>query len=534
MKVSLFPVFRSFTLLTWALAAGSLQAEIELSAVFGDHMVLQRNQVAPVWGWAEPGEEVNVSFAGQEKKAKADKAGSWRVNLDALEASGEGRELKVSGSKGGVRSFKDVLVGEVWVCSGQSNMEWTVNGSFNANEEKIGANHPLIRHIKVPRIPSDSHALTFNSKWQICSPTTAGNFTAVGYYFARKLHKELGVPIGLLNSSWGGTRIEPWIPTDGFRIIGGQNFAKGILDRIESADPKTEKGQARHLAAIDIIRKWTEKAEANVKAGKFPPNQPAAAYVGLGTSHQDPTRLYRGMIHPLVPYGMRGAIWYQGESNGNEGETYYHKKHGLVKGWRKVWGQGDFPFYWVQLANFTNDKKTPQGGDGYARIRDAERKALDLPNSGMAVIIDIGETSDIHPKNKQDVGKRLAQWGLAKVYGKKVVPSGPLFKKMEVDGNKARIHFDHVGKGLIIGKKEGLKPTEEVVIDAKLERFAIAGKDRNWTWADAVIDGDGVVVSHPDVPQPVAVRYAYSANPLGANLYNRDGFPASPFRTDDW
>ncbi len=529
------PLFlQTFTLLAWALVTGSLQAEVGLSAVFGDHMVLQRDQVAPVWGWADPSEEVMVSFAGQEKKTKADKAGSWRVDLDALEASAEGRELKVSGSNGGIRSFKDVLVGEVWVCSGQSNMEWTVNGSLNANEERVAANYPLIRHIKVPRAPSDSHARTFNSKWQVCSVDTAGNFTAVGYYFARKLHKELEVPIGLLNSSWGGTRIEPWIPTDGFRIIAEQSFSKVVLDRIESADPNTEKGRARHLAAIETIRKWTEDAETAVKAGEFPPKQPASSYVGLGTSHQDPTRLYRSMIHPLVPFGIRGAIWYQGESNGNEGITYYHKKHGLVKGWRKAWGQGDFPFYWVQLANFTNDKNTPQGGDGYARVRDAERKALDIPNSGMAVIIDIGETGNIHPKNKQDVGKRLAQWGLAKVYDKKVVPSGPLFKKMEVVGNRALIHFDHIGKGLIIGKKDGLKPTEEMVIDAKLERFAIAGKDKNWTWANAVIDGDVVMVSHPDVPQPVAVRYAYSANPLGANLYNRDGFPASPFRTDDW
>ena len=240
------------------------------------------------------------------------------------------------------------------------------------------------------------------------------------------------------------------------------------------------------------------------------------------------------MIHPLVPYGIRGAIWYQGESNGNEGETYYHKKHGLVKGWRKVWGQGEFPFYWVQLANFTNDKNEPRGGDGYARIRDAERKALDIPHSGMAVIIDIGETGNIHPKNKQDVGKRLAQWGLANAYDKEIVPSGPLYKKLEIDGDKAHIHFKHVGAGLIIGQKEGLKPTEELVIDAKLQRFAIAGKDKNWVWADAVIDGDTVIVSHQDVSTPVAVRYAYSANPLGANLYNREGFPASPFRTDDW
>ncbi len=534
MNLARFTFLQSLTLLSFVLPTGLLQAEIELSAVFGDHMVLQRDLSLPVWGWADPSEEVTITFAGQEKKTKAEKHGYWRTDLDPLNANAKGRVLKVAGGKGGTLSFKDVLVGEVWICSGQSNMEWTVNGALNPTEEKESANYPHIRHIKVPKIPSDSHETTFDSNWEVCSPASAGNFTAVGYFFGRALNEKLGVPIGLINSSWGGTRIEPWIPTEGFRIIEKQDFAKGVLNHINSVDPATNKGKTRHLAAIDRIQKWAKEAETAVKSGKFPPKQPASTYVGLGTSHQDPTRLHRGMIHPLVPYAIRGAIWYQGESNGGEGETYYHKKHGLVKGWRKVWGQGDFPFYWVQLANFTNDKNEPKGGDGYAKIRDAERKALDIPNSGMAVIIDIGETSDIHPKNKQDVGKRLAQWALAKTYGLKIVPSGPLYEKVTVENGKARIHFVNIGKGLIIGKKNGLEPTEEIVIDAKLERFAIAGKDKVWVWGNATIDGDTVVVSHPDIPVPVAVRYAYSANPLGANLYNREGFPASPFRTDDW
>jgi sialate O-acetylesterase len=534
MNLTPFTFFQSLTLLGFVLPTGLLQAEIGLSAAFGDHMVLQRGLSLPVWGWADPGEEITITFAGQQKKTKAKKSGDWQVRLDALESSAEGREFKVSGANGDARTFKDVIVGEVWICSGQSNMEWTVNGALNPKEEKESANYPHIRHIKVPKVPSDSRENTFNSNWEVCSPTSVGNFTAVGYYFGRTLHEKLGVPIGLINSSWGGTRIEPWIPTEGFRIIEKQDFAKEVLNHIESVDPTTDKGKNIHLAAIKDLKQWVEKAETAIKAGKFPPKQPTSAYVGLGTSHQDPTRLYRGMIHPLVPYGIRGAIWYQGESNGNEGESYYHKKHGLVKGWRKVWGQGDFPFYWVQLANFTNDKNEPEGGDGYARIRDAERKALDIPHSGMAVIIDIGETGNIHPKNKQDVGKRLAQWGLANAYDKEIVPSGPLYNKLEIDGDKARIHFKHVGTGLIIGKKEGLQPTEELVIDAKLQRFAIAGKDKNWVWADAVIDGDTVILSHRDISKPVAVRYAYSANPLGANLYNREGFPASPFRTDDW
>ena len=510
----------------------NLLGETELPAMFGDHMVLQRDKPVPVWGWSEEDQEVKVTFGGKSASARAGKDGRWEVRLPAMKANDQGRELTIEGSEKII--IKDVLVGEVWVCSGQSNMEWSVNGALNPNEEKQAADHPKIRHIKVPKIPSDSHERNFKANWQVCSPATAGGFTAVGYYFGRTLMGQLDVPIGLINSSWGGTRIEPWMPIDGYRIVRDQGFAQEVIKRVEAVDPSTDQGKARHLAGIQSMRDWIKQAEQAVQAGKFPPSRPATAQVGIGTSHQDPTRLYRGMIHPLVPYAIRGAIWYQGESNGNEGETYYHKKHGLVKGWRKVWGQGDFPFYWVQLANFTNDKKTPQGGDGYARIRDAERKALDIPNTGMAVIIDIGETSDIHPKNKQDVGKRLAQWALAKTYGQDVVPSGPIYEKMTVKNGKARVHFSHIGKGLIIGNKEGLEPTEEVVIDAKLERFAIAGKDKTWVWANAVIDGDTVLVSHPDVPVPAAVRYAYSANPLGANLYNREGFPASPFRTDDW
>ena len=352
MNLTPFTFFQSLTLLGFVLPTGLLQAEIGLSAAFGDHMVLQRGLSLPVWGWADPGEEITITFADQEKKTKAKKSGDWQVRLDALESSAEGREFKVSGANGDARTFKDVIVGEVWICSGQSNMEWTVNGALNPKEEKESANYPHIRHIKVPKVPSDSRENTFNSNWEVCSPTSVGNFTAVGYYFGRTLHEKLGVPIGLINSSWGGTRIEPWIPTEGFRIIEKQDFAKGVLNHIESVDPTTDKGKNIHLAAIKDLKQWVEKAETAIKAGKFPPKQPTSAYVGLGTSHQDPTRLYRGMIHPLVPYGIRGAIWYQGESNGNEGESYYHKKHGLVKGWRKVWGQGDFPFYWVQLANF--------------------------------------------------------------------------------------------------------------------------------------------------------------------------------------
>ncbi|MHC4249309.1 MAG: sialate O-acetylesterase [Planctomycetota bacterium] len=503
-------------------------AEVRLSAVFGNNMVLQRGMPVPVWGMAGPGEQVTVSFGRQRERAAAGANGRWRVTLDTMPASEEGRELIIEGANRIV--FKNVLVGEVWVCSGQSNMEWTVGGALDRQRETQAADFPLIRHIKVDKRPSDRHETTFRGSWAVCSARTVGGFTAVGYFFGREIHRKLGVPVGLVNSSWGGTRIEPWTPLVGFRMITGGGFGK-IIDRIEQADPRSEAGRARYRKAIAEYREWLDKAEVSVDRGEAPPAPPSMP--SLGRSHQDPTRLFRGMISPLVSFAIRGAIWYQGESNGGESMSYYHKKHALVKGWREVWGQGDFPFYWVQLANFRADNKRPEGGDGYAKIRDAERKALDIPNTGMATIIDIGNTRDIHPKNKQDVGWRLAQWALAGPYGLDVVPSGPLYKRHAVESGTVRVWFDHVGSGLMVGEKKGLEPTREAQ-GAKLQRFAVAGQDKKWVWAEARIDGDTVVVSSPDVRSPVAVRYAYSGNPLGANLYNREGMPASPFRTDEW
>jgi sialate O-acetylesterase len=285
------------------------------------------------------------------------------------------------------------------------------------------------------------------------------------------------------------------------------------------------------------VEKWVAEARAALAApqGEIPsppqfPNNPL-------TDAGFPTTLYNGMIHPLAPYGIKGAIWYQGESNGGEGDEYYHKMRALVGGWRKVWNQGDFPFYFVQLANFQHPNPDPAGGDGWAKVRMAQSESLRIPHSGMAVAIDLadaGNPDDIHPKNKFDVGERLALWALAHDYGKQdVVFSGPLYKAMKVEDGKIRVSFDSVGGGLMIGKKEGREPAVEVR-GGKLRRFAIAGEDRKWHWADAAIDGETVVVSSADVAKPVAVRYAYTMNPDGCNLYNKDGLPASPFRTDKW
>ena len=517
--------------LVLALLAGIALAAVATAApklpnIFSDHMVLQRDRAIPVWGTAEAGEEVSVSFAGQTKTTKADADGKWMVHLDAMPAQAEGAELNVTGKT--ERVFKNVVVGEVWICSGQSNMEWSVNGSKNPEKEKAAANLPLIRHIKVPKRPSDRYETDFNSRWQVCSPDTVGSFTAVGFYFARELRAKVNVPIGLINSSWGGTKIEPWMPRAGFGLIQEQGFAGNIIKRMEDQDPSTVAGKQKYRNGFANLKKWIAQAEQDVDRGQVPTGMPQLPM--LNRSHQDPTRLYKGMIHPLVPYAMRGAIWYQGESNGGEGESYTHKMDGLVNGWRTVWDQGDFPFYFVQLANFQKDSDTPQGGNGFSRIRWAQQQALRIKNTGMAVIIDIGEENDIHPRNKQDVGKRLAQWALKHDYGMDVVPSGPLYKSHAVEDGKIRVQFDHIGKGLMVGSKNELDPVVED--KGKLKRFAIQSKDGKWHWAQAKIEGDSVVVWNDAVKEPVHVRYAYDANPVGANLYNRDDLPAGPFRSD--
>lgn len=462
-------------------------AEVKLASIFGDSMVLQRDLPVPVWGWADAGEDVTVTFGKQMKKAKADQEGRWQVKLEALNANADGQTLSVTGSN--AIELKDVLVGEVWICSGQSNMEWSLGNSLNPQEEVAAADHPLIRLFNVPGHTTSPVAKDeCPGNWQVCQPESAKGFSAVGYFFGRRLLQELNVPIGLVGSNWGGTRIEPWTSPAGFHSV---PELKAIADQVDAYDEGTK------------------------------------------VSGSSPSAIYNAMIHPLAPCAMRGAIWYQGESNGNEGESYYHKTQALVNGWRKLFNP-DLAFYWVQLANFRQPTDSAEGGDGWARLREAQRKALNIKHTGMAVITDIGEAADIHPRNKQDVGWRLSQWALHQTYGKQdFVPSGPLYKGHKVEGDSIRLSFDHVGSGLMVGEKIGLEPTKEVA-DGKLQRFAIAGADKKWHWAEATIDGRDVVVKSAKVAEPVAVRYAYSMNPVGANLYNNEGIPASPFRTDDW
>ena len=503
----------------------SAQADVHVSNIFSDNMVLQRDIAAPVWGTADPGEAVTVTIGDSQASSQADAQGKWMVKLPAMKANPAPRELVITGKN--TLTIKNVLVGDVWVCSGQSNMEMSLGGC-NAPQDIASANFPTLRRIKLDHRAMGTASTDVPGRWEVCDPGRAPGFTAVGFYFARRIQKETGLPIGLIDDNWGGTRIEPWIPASAFQIEPPLANTLSDLDRREK-DYRNQLG-----ARIPSLEQWiadTRKALAAPDAMILPlpalPNDPL-------TDAGSPTTLYNGMIAPIVPYAIKGALWYQGESNGGEEDSYFQKMHALIAGWREVWKEGEFPFYWVQLANFTQPNTDPGGSGDWGKTRMAQLKALQIPHTGMAVIIDIGETEDIHPKDKFDVGERLSLWALHNDYGQKdLVFSGPLFKSMKIEDNKARISFDYVGSGLMVGKKQGRTPTVEDK-DGKLTRFAIAGEDRKWYWADAVIDGDTVVVSSPDVLKPVAVRYAFSMNPTGCNLYNKEGLPASPFHTETW
>jgi len=499
---------------------GVASANVRLPAVISDNMVLQRGVTVPIWGWAEPGEQilVSVSWHTMAWAVTADEHGKWMFKMNSPRVGGP-YEMTIKGKN--KITIKNILVGEVWVASGQSNMQWPVKQTANAEQEIATANYPEIRLFTVQRQVAEKPQPDCVGSWQLCSPDTVANFSAVAYYFGRELHKELNVPMGLIHTSWGGTPAEAWTRRE---ILKSDPDFAPILQRYADAVAKYPETMQEYERKINEWREAVAKAKAE---GRKPPRKPGAP-LGPG-HHHSPAGLYNAMIAPLMPYAIRGAIWYQGESN--VGRAYQYRKlfPAMIKNWRKDWGQGDFPFLFVQLANFKAVNPEPSESD-WAELREAQIMTLSLQNTGMAVIIDIGEANNIHPKNKQDVGKRLALWALAKTYGKKFVYSGPLYKSMEVKGDKVILHFDHVGGGLVAGGGEPLKG------------FAIAGapvlsgESKNggkFVWADAKIDGDTVVVSNDKIAEPVAVRYAWADNPV-CNLYNREGLPASLFRTDDW
>lgn len=503
------------------------RSAVKLSPLFSDNMVLQRNQPIAVWGDAAPHETVKVALADVEATTQADAMGAWRV---ALPARDQAVDLTLTVSGENTLAFNNVAVGDVWFCSGQSNMEMALGGC-RAPEDVAGADFALIRFLRVPRVVATTRCTVppeSMGAWRSCSPQTAASMTAAGFYFAREIHTQTGVPIGIIDASWSGSRIEPYIAEEGVKTVPEVIQVKAPFEQAQATYRQMlEK-------SLEVLERWIAETRTALADGKPLPMAPAQPADPAANPQQWHAK-FNAMIAPFISYPVRGILWYQGCSNGSEGTPYLHKTAALVNGWRYLWGNTTLPFYAVQLANYTPDRNTPTGADGYAHLRMAQLEAFRLlPHSGLAVIIDVGETGDIHPKNKFDVGMRLARWALHNDYGKtELVPSGPLYKGMAVQERVIRLSFDYVGKGLMVGKKQGRAPA---VADSegKLSRFAIAGEDRTWYWADAVIDGDTVAVSSPQVAAPVAVRYAFSANPLGANLYNTDGLPASPFRTDTW
>lgn len=428
----------------------SLRAEVKLPAVVGSHMVLQRDKEVPIWGWADPGEEVTVEFADQKKSTRADDKGNWKVALDAMKANAKGQRLLVKGKN--TIELTDILIGEVWIGSGQSNMEWSLAQSARPKETIAAANHPTIRLFHVPKVQAKTPQKDLKAEWKICTPESATRFSAVLYHYGVRLQKDLDVPMGLINSSWGGSPIEPWTVTD-----------------------KTSGG------------------------------------------------MYNAMIAPLVPFALRGVIWYQGESNAFQKNrmTYRDKMQALIDGWRGHWGK-EMPFYFVQIAPWQPAKGGYPPGELEA-LWEAQVASLKIPHTGMVVTTDLVDNiQDIHPGNKVDVGNRLALWALTKTYGKKdIVYSGPLYKSMKIEGNKIRLSFAHPGGGL--KSRDGKALTE----------FEIAGDDDKFVAAEATIDGDTVVVHARGVDNPTQVRFGWrtTTNP---NLMNKEGLPASPFRTKNW
>jgi sialate O-acetylesterase len=626
-------------------------------ALFSDSMVLQRDRKINIWGWTAPGSRVSVTIGKDNIAAVAGADGKWTAQIGPMPAGGSHNIVIAPGATpaGAPRPqtvvLRDVMFGDVWLCSGQSNMEWQLNwGIDNKDQEIAAANHPGIRFFNVPNVTSGTPQSTLKGNWKVVSPQTVGGLTAVGYFFARELNQKTGIPIGLIDSSWGGTVAEAWVSEGSLRqmpdfvpqietlkqavaqqagtrktfeqqmddwwqqndpgVANGANWAttdvaaaewktmnapglwetQGLPDfnglvwfRREVVIPEAWAGKelTLNLGQIDD-RDTTFWNGAQVGAGnsvsparsyKIPGNlvkagrnvlairvldngggggfaaKPGDMKISLDAntslsldgpwnyrvanelSKLTPTPLkiegnpnvttvlYNAMIAPLIPYGIKGAIWYQGESNGSRGKQYQTLLPTLINDWRQQFGQGQFPFYIVQLANYMAPDTEPRD-DGWPRLREAQLLTSQrVPNTGQAVIIDIGDEKDIHPRNKQDVGKRLALLALAKDYGKQVEYSGPVYQSMQREGNSLRLTFSHA-EGMMA---KGEKPTG----------FAIAGADKKFVWADARIEGNTIVVSSPQVTEPVAVRYAWSNNPA-ANLYNAAGLPASPFRTDNW
>jgi len=472
-------------------AAADSRAELRLHALFGDNMVLQQGTTVPVWGWADDAEVVTVQFLGQKVSTKA-KGGAWTLKLRHLKAGGPDT-LTVS-TKTETIQLTNVLVGDVWVCSGQSNMEWLLSKASEPQADIAAAANPNIQLFTVPKLKAVSPTNDVGSDWKECGPQTVSNFSAVAYYFGRDLQKARRVPVGLIHTSWGGSPAEAW-----------------MSDAVLRANPRYQK---EIIESYETARRQYEEARAAWEAGDRTGRRP-------GAPRWKPSELYNGMIAPLIPVAIKGAIWYQGESNVNRAEQYRALFADLIRNWRRDWHAGNFAFLCVQLAPYRAIKPEP-GDSAWAELREAQLLATKtLPGVGMAVITDVGDEKDIHPRKKEPVGARLALAARHVAYGERIVYSGPIFRKMTVKDGRAILHFKHVGSGL-------------EARDGELKGFAICGADRKFVWAKAeILSKDTIAVSSPEVPAPVAVRYGWADCPV-VNLWNKNGLPASPFCTDNF
>lgn len=483
----------------------TVSAELKLSPVFGDSMVLQREQPIHVWGWTTPDTEVSVELAGKSASGKSGSDGRFDVTLDALPAGGP-HELTIAADE--TRTFSDVLVGEVWLCSGQSNMAWTVSNSDDADLELLTASHPNIRLISVPQVASQTPLNNFKGQWEACSPEVVSQFSAVGYFFGRQLHQTLDVPIGLIDNAWGGSAAEAWVAREDLEQAG--QFSE-LLQKWDQLTANYD-----HDAAVAAWKKKVAAWEENKQGRKpRPPRNPL-------TGNHRPANLFNGVLHPVLGYTIRGAIWYQGESNAGRAYQYRNLFPLMIQTWRTRWGQGDFPFYWVQLADFRREAANP-GDSTWAELREAQTMTMSkLPNTGEAVIIDLGEADDIHPRDKQGVAKRLARWALANQYGIDIRFRSPTYSSVSFADGKARVTFDHVG-----GRLDTFDVREPI-------GFTIAGDDHTFVPASArIVDEKTIEVWSDKVANPVAVRYAWADNPVH-NVQSLEGLPMTPFRTDDW
>lgn len=492
-----------------------VHAEVSVSNLFSDHMVVQQGKPVVVWGKETAEASVKVSMAGHSAVATSGADGRWTVKLPALKANSGPHQITIQGST--TVTIKDVLVGEVWVCSGQSNMQWAVASANDPQLEALTAKFPRLRLITIPQIGTQEAQDNFEGKWEAVTPQSVLQFSAVGYFFGRQLHQTLDVPVGLIDNAWGGSACEAWIPRDVLQ-------KNGHVELLAHWDKLANDYDA---AAIETnfqkaVENWKKRSASAKAAGKPNPPYPRRPRNPLTGQHR-PANLYQGVLNPIIGYPIQGAIWYQGEANATRAKQYQDLFPLMIQTWREAWGQGDFSFYWVSLADFKDEVSEPSDAD-WAELREAQTMTMSkLPRTGEVIITDLGEAHDIHPRNKQDVAKRLARWALAQNYGyTELVHRSPIYKSHKVNGNRVMIHFDHVGRGL---------DTHDV---RQVLGFTLAGADKKFHPAQARIVGQAQVeVWSDEVSEPVAVRYAWANNPI-CNLQNRSHLPATPFRTDQW